>query len=255
MLYTETFSSHWVLEEFAEACDSWQSYMIAGGAVRDAYYSKPIKDIDVFYWDVLPVNVINIFTANPCDNEQYTTEFYKCTHKGTFEGYTVDFIQVHPSMEPEEVLKQFPCSISQVCVYAFDLIQNTNIIRHTKLFKLGKEQNKIYFDIDISEEYRERILQKYPNAEVMMLIPNTFYNDGLTTIDWETPPPATNLWSVQGQAAGGTTFHINHTQTFNQDYVQTPAAELVIKLRKTREPVKYRVINTSKKDCYKEYNF
>ena len=38
----------WVLKQMHKV--GYHSAIIAGGAVRDSYFKKPIKDVDVFYW-------------------------------------------------------------------------------------------------------------------------------------------------------------------------------------------------------------
>lgn len=230
-----------LLDDFFHKTTSlnWGSFMVAGGAVRDMFFDKPIKDIDVFYWGELPTTIKLAFEAEACDNEQYPIDIFKCTHKGKFNGVDVDFIKVKSTtIITEDVLQKFPCSISQICIWP----QYPNVVRFTNLFKKTYDTHNLYFHEDCSEVYYTNIQVKYPD------MPQYFLND----IDWGTGgehqvnPVTTD--QIGTGSAGWTAIDVESIIISYDSMMQA-----IAKPAKKAIGKKYRVLNTTKKDCYKEY--
>lgn len=236
MLITQTPWSSTLVSGFRDIAffeHGWGSYMVAGGCLRDEYFGKPVKDIDIFYWGELPENIKTAFHVIAVANEQYPNTLFKCTHKGRYGTFIVDFIQVKDQYtDPQIVLESFPCSLSQICQYGSE---NT-VVQYTEQFKKSVEQNIIYFDEDCPEEYVERICTKYPDKDIQFV-----------------DMPAANNSILWGSITNVQWSHIGTTVTYAvPDDIATFADELVNKKKKLVVKKKYKVINTLKKDCYKE---
>lgn len=202
------------LEAGASISDTF--FYIAGGAIRDFLNGKPIKDFDIFYKGELPDAILNEFTAIPIANGNYPEGLTKCTHKGKWKDYDLDFIKINDESSIDEVIEAFPCSLSQVYV---PCILPTRYFYTTK-YKTSVDSHVILFDENCPEEYKNRIVTKYPDWNCL--------------ID-ETSPP--NFWN---------NITISATSSFLNNTFHTN------KKAKAKVMKKYKIINTDKKDLYRE---
>jgi len=113
-------------------------FCIAGGCIRDIEYGKEIKDIDIFYWDTLPLVVPELSDIIPLENNgNYVNNI--CTHKSNYYGIPVDFIKVAPQYKTNvDVLQSFPISISQIGIDQHGCYIYTKAFVETQVTKVIK---------------------------------------------------------------------------------------------------------------------
>lgn len=149
-------------------------WALLGGAVRD-YFSYPkhkttIKDLDIFYYGELPEALIDAYVTKAINNGPYPDDGpFTCTHKGKYQSWSVDFIQIKPGNTYFDVLKAFPCNASQIGARVF----NGHVdIFHTQVFEEFYVNNVLLFYNTCPDEYKHKILQKFPNLSYGIHFPD-----------------------------------------------------------------------------------
>jgi len=92
--------------------------VVAGGAIRDMLFDKPIKDIDVFYTGELSVNKLNQagfkdikFVGTYYEGSKTILDFTM-----QFEKFPVEVQLIHCFDDPVKIIEAFPANIGR-CYY------------------------------------------------------------------------------------------------------------------------------------------
>ena len=125
---------------------------VAGGAIRDTIFDKPVADIDVFYVDEIPEFIQFELSVEEVE-EPYGNTSFSVTHEGEYQHKKVQFIKVNGTFSHEKV-DTFPCNISKVFVkkntlwFISDFISSFN--------------NTIVWNQFANADYKAKIKAKYP---------------------------------------------------------------------------------------------
>lgn len=172
-----------------------QPLCVAGGCLRDAWFDKPVKDIDVFVGlhetllkqlyaaggfvlrgsSFYPMGIGRrllrglstrkgyVFVLNG-DNDKYEMDKFLSATCKDLPGLNL-ILRVCNSIVTdrqfaEELIEEFPCSISQIAW----LPKTDEWVLHTE-FQLSEVKRLIRFYERCPSEYYDRIREKYDNAE------------------------------------------------------------------------------------------
>lgn len=162
MIYHSIFESAYLEEAQNKLNNSWLKSLfdlfngyditIAGGAIRDIIFNKPVADIDVFYVDEIPDHIVNELVLEEKGYPYEGTNFL-VTHEGEYQGTKVQFIKVDKEYS-HVIIKTFPCSISQV------------FVKHKTLWSseefLLSFNNIVKWKPNSEFKYHTKIVSKYP---------------------------------------------------------------------------------------------
>lgn len=133
---------------------------IAGGAIRDMLFEKPISDIDVFYSSgtfnpgSFASNLINL-QHFPVSDHNYPDNKFEVTNI-----IKVNYLPVHIQLikvqSPLKWIKDFPVEISRFYMNPYgDLCLNADLL-------LIAEKKQLYsFSSENTEKYNQKIVTKY----------------------------------------------------------------------------------------------
>ena len=145
--------------------------LVAGGAIRDMLFDKPIKDIDVFYskyiWATAheaPLKYGTFITNVECHTEKYEGSKFQLTHSFDFSSFPGTRVQlIKTELPPQQHVENFPIDI---CCVSYGSINGESNQLHIPNFVMECYNNKkVYCSSDVNEEYLNRIQQKYPEYE------------------------------------------------------------------------------------------
>lgn len=125
---------------------------VAGGAIRDTIFDKPVADIDVFYVDEIP-EFIQFELSVEEVGEPYGNTSFSVTHEGEYQHKKVQFIKVNGTFS-HELIDTFPCNISKVFV-------KNNTLWFISDF-ISSFDNKIIWKVGADKKYKAKIKDKYP---------------------------------------------------------------------------------------------
>ena len=140
--------------------------LVAGGAIRDMLFDKPIKDIDVFYYqDTIPVINYGTFITNvDYTPEKYEGSKFQLTHSFNYSGFPETRVQlIKTELPPQQHVENFPIDI---CCVSYGSINGESNQLHIPNFVMEcYNLKKVYCSSSVDDEYLNRIQQKYPEYE------------------------------------------------------------------------------------------
>lgn len=135
------------------------SAIIAGGAIRDMVLSKPIKDIDIFYWKKETPKKTLVFDLEEV-SIKYENSNFNITHEGIhvdFPSYKLQLIAVDELEIMDWCNTYFDLDICKVYFNLAGITLTQYFLETVKNKRLGKDP----FALSISPHIK-RVQEKYP---------------------------------------------------------------------------------------------
>jgi hypothetical protein len=139
---------------------------VAGGAIRDMLFEKPIKDIDIFYKETLDNDVLNndFLNVKEAITLKYEDSGFVVTHPNLQHSYvpvTIQLIQIQTGTVVDTIL-DFPCSHNN----SYLNIKQGLII---PLSVISSYENKTFTVNNVDKDYLKRIKYKYSDWKCISL--------------------------------------------------------------------------------------
>lgn len=162
----------------------YKSAIIAGGAVRDTFYRKPISDIDIYIWDEKYSNE-KVSVSHPFANEKLTKQLFKLEDKSYKHAFSKEQPIIPDEDEDDDIFSWN--SIDDIPAYygfSNQITQIVNMIKDGMIYQIISTEiepiefvNK-KFGIYLSRCYCDGIKMRYTNEFLIDHTNKTLTFDG-----------------------------------------------------------------------------